>query len=104
MAFDFTLEGYRDFSEKIIAANGDQATITSVLAEMQDTVIDKIGLLAKQEQDLDGFTAENQRLKAANAELFFRIGTNAQQAADPPLPEDKPPLTVADFLESIKED
>lgn len=79
MPFEFTPESYRDFSEQIINAGGDQATLTSVLADMQGTFTDQIALATKQAADVEAITAENERLKTSNMELFLRVGANQQQ-------------------------
>lgn len=79
MAYEFTQDSYREFSQAIIDAKGDQATITSVLADMQDTFNDNIGLLATTRKDNEGLTAENKRLKDANMDLFLRIGAQKEE-------------------------
>lgn len=79
MPFDFTVDAFRDFSDQVLKANGDQATLTSLLADMQGTYTDQLALAAKQQDDVEKITAENERLKATNMELFLRVGTSQQE-------------------------
>ena len=41
--YEFTQDSFRQFSEDIIAAGGDQATLTTILSQMQDVIVDNIG-------------------------------------------------------------
>ena len=76
MPYDFTQEGFRQFSEAVIAAGGDQATLTTLLADMQTTYENSIGNLAKASEDIKITTEENERLRKANMDLFLRIGSD----------------------------
>lgn len=91
MAYEFTQDAYREFSQAIIDAKGDQATITSVLADMQDTFNDNIGLLATTRKDNEGLTAENKRLKDANMDLFLRIGAQKEEINNQTGGREEPP-------------
>ena len=89
MAYEFTVDSYRTFSDDVINANGDQATITSRLADMQDAFTNSIGRLTKAEQDAESLKQENERLRQANLDLFLRIGESAKPStANPPADED----------------
>lgn len=83
MPYEFTQEAFQQFSQDVIAANGDQATLTSLLADMQGTFTDNIGIAAKQTKDLETLNAEADRLRKANMDLFLRVGTQAEQASKP---------------------
>lgn len=80
MPYEFTQESFQQFSQDVIAANGDQATLTSLLADMQGTFTDNIGIAAKQTKDLETLNAEADRLRKANMDLFLRVGAQAEQA------------------------
>lgn len=89
MAYEFTVDSYRTFSDDIINANGDQATITSRLADMQDAFTNSIGRLTKAEQDAESLKQENERLRQANLDLFLRIGESAKPStSNQPADED----------------
>lgn len=103
MPYEFTQDGYREFSQAIIDAKGDQATITSILADMQDTVTDNIGKLMKLTQDTEAVTAENERLRNANMELFLRIGSQGTEpgGGDKTKPggDEEKPVSTAEYME-----
>ena len=101
MPYEFTQEGFRDFSQKIIDAKGDQATVTSILAEMQDTFNDNIGRLTKLESDNQSITAENERLRNANMDLFLRIGATQESVTKgQPTPTQEKPMSTAEYMEN----
>lgn len=79
MPYEFTQESFQQFSQDVIAANGDQATLTSLLADMQGTFTDNIGIAAKQTSDLETLNAEADRLRKANMDLFLRVGAQAER-------------------------
>lgn len=81
MPYEFTQESFQQFSQDVIAANGDQATLTSLLADMQGTFTDNIGIAAKQTKDLETLNAEADRLRKANMDLFLRVGAQAEQGS-----------------------
>ena len=85
MPYEFTQDGFKQFSEAVIGAGGDQATLTTLLADMQGTYETSIGSLAKALKDVETTKEENDRLRKANMDLFLRIGAH---------PEDKPPQTA----------
>lgn len=102
----FTQDSFRQFSEDIIAAGGDQATLTTILSQMQDVIVDNIGVLQKTQQTADSVAKENERLKSANMDLFLRIGTQAE-AIERNKPDNVPaePVGVDDYLKNLfKED
>lgn len=103
MPYEFTQDGYRDFSEKVIAAGGDQATLTTLLADMQNTYNDNIGLLTKLTKDNESIKAENERLRAANMDLFLRIGTENEKArieGGKVPPEQEKSVSTAKYMEN----
>lgn len=104
--YEFTQDSFRQFSEDIIAAGGDQATLTTILSQMQGVIVDNIGVLQKTQQTADSVEKENERLKSANMDLFLRIGTQAE-AIERNKPENVPadPVGVDDYLKNLfKED
>lgn len=82
MPYEFTAEDFNKFSEDILKAEGDQATITTILADMNTTVTDAIARDIQSKTAVETVTAENDRLKKANMELFLRVGTPVQQVPD----------------------
>lgn len=100
MPYDFTTDGYSKFSEDIIAAGGDQATLTSLLADMQSTFTDNIAKGITDAKTLADTTAENDRLRKANMELFLRVGAKAaEKSGIKPEPEPEPEKQdTADYM------
>lgn len=93
MPYEFTPDGYNQFSDDIIKAEGDQATLTTILADMQATVSEAIAKETVNLQTVETVTAENERLKSANMQLFLRVGEKAiegdkKKEEEPPQPAD----------------
>jgi hypothetical protein len=106
MAYEFTQDSFREFSEAVISAGGDQATLTTLLSQMQDVIIDNIGKMEQLTQSNENVTKENERLKSANMDLFLRIGSQAEgiENKSKETPKDDP-VGVDDFLKNLyKED
>lgn len=78
MPYAFTAEGFNKFSEDIIKAEGDQATVTTLLADMGGTITEAIAKDIANTSKVETVSAENERLKKANMDLFLRIGTPAE--------------------------
>lgn len=99
MPYEFTPEGYNQFSQDILKAEGDQAIITTLLADMQGTVTDAIARDIAGTKTVEDVTAQNARLKEANMNLFLRLGEKAkgeetsQKDDDPP-----PPVSTRDYM------
>lgn len=106
MAYEFTQDSFRQFSEEVISAGGDQATLTTLLSQMQDVIIDNIGKMEQLTQNNESVTKENERLKSANMDLFLRIGSQAEVIENKAKETTKEePVGVDDFLKNIyKED
>ena len=105
--YEFTQDSFRQFSEDIIAAGGDQATLTTLLSQMQGVIVDNIGLLEKTKQSADTISKENERLKSANMDLFLRIGAQAEAkgTAQQNNNQQTEPVGVDDYLKNLlKED
>ena len=98
MAFEFTQDSYRDFSEKIINAGGDQATVTSILSDMQDTFYQGIADLKATTEQSETISKENERLKSANMDLFLKLGTPQQPSATNVEPEK--PMSTKEYMDS----
>lgn len=96
MPYSFTQEDYNKFSEDIIAAGGDQATLTTLLADMGGTVTDAIAKDIADTEKVTSVTAENERLKKANMDLFLRVGSPVQTGQ--PEPEPEKPITTAEYM------
>lgn len=79
MPFEFTSDAWKDFTDQILAAGGDQATLTSVLTDMGDTFTTAINTNQQTQENADRITKENERLKEANMSLFLRIGEQRKE-------------------------
>lgn len=105
MPYEFTQEAFQQFSQDVIAANGDQATLTSLLADMQGTFTDNIGIAAKQTKDLETLNAEADRLRKANMDLFLRVGAQAEENKGKPSDDGQGAggnsLTVEEYMHKI---
>lgn len=77
MPYVFTSEDFNKFSDDIIKAGGDQATLTTLLADMGTTVTEAIAKAVTDAEQVATVTAENERLKKANMDLFLRVGSQA---------------------------
>lgn len=103
MPYDFTADSFKKFQEDVIKAEGDQATLTTLLADMQGTFVEAIAKDATMTDKVSVVTAENERLRNANMELFLRVG---QKAADDAgvsgrnQEPEEPAVGVHDFLKS----
>lgn len=110
MPYAFTQEDYRKFQEEIIAAGGDQATLTSVLADMQATFTESMALVQTTKEENAAILSENERLKASNMQLFLRVGEQAkqqqigtQQQSDPDSPKYRDADEyMADYFKNLK--
>lgn len=102
MPYAFTLEDFNKFSEDILKAEGDQATLTTLLADMNGTITDAIAKDTANTEKVNTVTAENERLKNANMTLFLRVG---QQADETPstkeaVPDEHKPSSTAAYMQS----
>lgn len=77
MAYEFTVEDFNKFTNDIVGANGDQAQISTLLADMQSTLVEAVGMNTKLQGDNEQMKAENERLKNANMDLMYRLGEKA---------------------------
>lgn len=98
MAYEFTQDSYRQFSEAIIEAKGDQATLTTILSDMQDTFNKGIADLTATNETNSNITKENERLKQANMDLFLRLGT--PQEENKPQPQETKPVSTKEYMEN----
>ena len=100
MPYEFTAEEFNRFSEEILKAEGDQATLTSLLADMNGTITGAIAKDISQTEQVKTVTAENERLRKANMDLFLRVG----QVMESPGPsgqqqtEEPKKLTTAEYM------
>lgn len=74
MPYEFTAEDWSKFTNDIISANGDQATLTTILADMGDTIVTSRTALDESRNAETRIKEENERLKSANMQLFLRVG------------------------------
>lgn len=100
MPYEFTSDGYSKFSEDILKAEGDQATLTSLLADMQATVTEAIAKQTVDSERVQTVESENDRLRRANMDLFLRVGEQARQQTGekPRESEDSPPVDTKSYM------
>lgn len=98
MPYAFTAEDFNKFSEDILKAEGDQATLTTLLADMNGTITDAIAKDVATTEKMSTITSENERLKKANMDLFLRIGSNVEPTK--PEPETKETVSTADYMKN----
>lgn len=77
MPYAFTQEDYIKFQEDVLGANGDQATISTLLADMQGTITESLAMVESTRSANEELTAENTRLKESNITLLRKVGENA---------------------------
>lgn len=102
MPYDFTQDSFRQFNDDIIKAGGDQATVTTILADMQDTVFNNIGIMENLNKDKETLTKENERLRQANMDLFLRIGQQAT-APEPSKQQEQETMSTSEYMEKYFE-
>lgn len=107
MPYEFTAEEFNRFSEDIIKAGGDQASVTSLLADMQGTITEAIAKGMKDSEQVTTITQENERLRKANMDLFLRVGSQAveQTGGKPKDKGDDPekPVSTKDYMKNYFE-
>lgn len=103
MPYDFTVDDFSKFTQDVLEAKGDQATLTSIMADMQTTVTNAMAAAVKSSENEQRITAENERLRNANMELFLRVGDTAASNAGLPQTsqqqkDESSEITVNDFM------
>lgn len=98
MPYEFTAEDFNKFSEDILKAGGDQATLTTLLADMNGTVTDAIAKGLASTERVETVTAENERLKKANMDLFLRVGSQATTQNETKEQEPEKPIDTAAYM------
>lgn len=83
MPFEFTTDAWNEFTKQVIEANGDQATLTTLMSDMQDTFTTGITTQSELDKTNKSLTEENKRLKEANMSLFLRVGEQKQDNSNP---------------------
>lgn len=83
MPYEFTVEDYNKFTQDIIESGGDQAVMSTLLADMQATFLEAVASNATLSQDNEIVKTENERLKNANMDLMYRLGQKAIEENQP---------------------
>lgn len=103
MPYEFTVEGFNAFSEDILKAEGDQATLTTLLADMNGTITDAIAKDVAATKEVETVTAENDRLRKANMTLFLRVGEKVdteQNKSNGNKDGEENPLSVDNYMKN----
>lgn len=90
MPYTFSAEDFSKFMNDVLKANGDQATLTSLLSDMQGTVSDAIISSQQDKADVERITTENNRLREANFNYFNQIGEFNKNRASTEKPKADP--------------
>lgn len=100
MPYQFTTDDFRKFTEDILAAEGDQATLTAHLADMQGTITEAIAKDVAQTEKVTAVTSENERLKAANMDFFLRLGQHQLGEPENKKQEETEPIGTSQYMEN----
>lgn len=107
MPYEFTHDSYRTFTDDVIKAAGDQATLTPILTDLQDTYFASIANLDKINNELESIKAENERLRESNLNLFRRLGDdiypNNQDKEETKIEKVNSFNSVNEFLNSLED-
>lgn len=106
MAYEFTQEGFNEFSRQILDAQGDQGTLTTILADMQETFSGAVNTQVENTEKIEKLTNENEHLLKKNMDLFLRIGQNlpTQQSGQQPSQQKAVGTTeyMTNYIKSLK--
>lgn len=97
MPYAFSQDDYEKFSSDIIKAEGDQATLTALLADMRGTFTDAIAKDIASTEKVTTVEAENDRLRKGNMDLFLRLGEQNRQGGQHQ-PEEEKQLTTDEYM------
>lgn len=101
MPYAFTAEDFNKFTEDVLKAEGDQATLTTLLADMNGTITEAIAKDIASTSEVETVRAENERLKKANMDLFLRVGVQVESDKERKKnEEEEKPLSVNDYMTS----
>lgn len=103
MPYLFTQEDFEKFTTDILGAEGDQATLTTIMADMQGTYTDALAATESLKSENERLTAERDRLKSSNMELFLRVGAKARGEEDDSNKSPDHAQTVAEYMNSYFE-
>lgn len=110
MPYDFTADDFTKFTQDILQANGDQATLTSLIVDMQGTITEAVATSTKNTEKMQKLEQENERLRTRNLELFYQVGQEQRERAGlphanlgEPDEEDKPKISTDDYMRSYFE-
>lgn len=98
MPYEFNPESFTAFTSDILAANGDQATITDHIGEMADVITSAYAEMTKVREEMKSVELERDRLKDTNSRLIMRVGAFSENSVDarPPVSEK---ISVRDYMD-----
>lgn len=100
MPYNFTAEDFEKFTQDILGAEGDQASLTSLMADMRETVYDTIKERDTEKEEYERMQEENKRLLATNLELFTRrVDPSKPQTIQKPEEPEQTPSTKQYMLD-----
>jgi FtsZ-binding cell division protein ZapB len=82
-------EEFKAKTEEILANLTDQAKVSTLLTELTEHNDDAVTEVTTATQTAEKLTADNEKLRSANMNLFLKIGD--QKPAEQPKPQDKTP-------------
>lgn len=113
MPYEFTADDFTKFTDDILKAEGDQATLTAAIIDMQGTITEAIAQNTQATEQLAKLSEENQRLRERNLELFYQVGNEQRRRAgipaqelDEQIPEEKSKGTaeyMLDYFNKLEE-
>ena len=77
-----TLQEFKDTTEKVIGSLGDQGEVTKLLADLTQGFSDEVSARTDTDTKLQQVTAENNKLKEDNMNLFLRVSAESTGAAN----------------------
>lgn len=82
MPYEFSPESFTTFTSDILAANGDQATITDHIGEMADVITSAYAEINRIKDEMKTLESERDRLKDTNSRLILRVGAFSDNVVD----------------------
>ena len=99
MPYEFSQDDFMRFQTEVLGAEGDQATLTSLLTDMQNTFSTALAKVNETTAANVKLSETNQRLQESNMSLFLKIGEQEKM-----IQENGGVVDVHDKSESLDEE